>query len=355
MFDNIETEKFDRSKIYEKLATDPQPLHYSGKLSWIVQQQIAATNGKHYTDRIGKLKDYPLYNLPVPKVESGLMLDIGNGWGRWLVAGADKGYIPIGIDIRLEFCETALHTLRAQGKNGYSLVADLKNIPFKPGVFDLVWSFSVIQHTHKERLISCLTHVNRILKNNGFTLLEFPNKKGIKNRFGNVKETESEKDDYNSWCVRYYTIAEYKEIFKKIFGNFRYKNHSLIGIGILPDDLKYVSFKNKILSAISLAGSFFTKIIPPLKNISDSIYIKALKNNTAEVEATTALDLFNAAHKANPEDNLNLIHILTCPVSGGELTLSDDRKTIISVKAGLTYPVVNNIPILIESEASPLN
>ena len=29
--------------------------------------------------------------LPVKKVSTGLMLDIGTGWGRWLVAGAVKG------------------------------------------------------------------------------------------------------------------------------------------------------------------------------------------------------------------------------------------------------------------------
>ncbi len=350
-----DVEEFDRTKIYEKLATQNQPVSYSGNLPWIVQQQIAATNGIHYTDRIGKLKDYPVYKLPVPQVESGIMLDIGNGWGRWLVAGANNGYIPIGIDIRLEFCETALTTLKAQGKNGYTLVADLRNIPFKPQLFDLVWSFSVIQHTHKERLVNCLTHINRILKSDGFAFLEFPNKHGIKNRFGNVKATELDKDDYNSWSVRYYTITEYREIFKKIFGNFSYKNHSLVGIGILPEDLKYVSFKNKILSGISLFGSLFTKIIPPLKNISDSIYIKAYKNkNTIKEQHTTSLDLFNAAHIANPDNNLNIIHLLQCPQTGEPLILSDDRQKLISKTTQVAYPIINNIPILIQSEATSL-
>ena len=82
-----------------------------------------------------------------------------------------------------------------------------------------------------------------------------------------MQETQADKDDYNSWSVRYYSIAEYSEIFKNIFGNFKYSNHSLIGIGILKDDLKYISFKNKILAGVSLLGSMLTKIIPGLKNI----------------------------------------------------------------------------------------
>src|SRR5690349_5246700 len=93
---------FNRSKIYEKLEYKSPPAGYDSKIPWIVQQQIAATNGFHYLDRIGKLKDYPVYRLPVPEVrDNGLMLDIGCGWGRWLVAGSRRGFIPIGIDIRL--------------------------------------------------------------------------------------------------------------------------------------------------------------------------------------------------------------------------------------------------------------
>ncbi len=356
MPEHIDTESFDRQRIYEKLEYKPKPASYSGKLPWIVQQQIALTNGIHYTDKVGKLTDYPVYELPVSSVKHGLMLDIGPGWGRWLIAGANKGYIPVGADLRLEFCEASLATLKASGKKGYIVAADLKSLPFKSDVFDLVWSFSVIQHTHKIRLVNCLEHINRIIKTNGYTFLEFPNKHGIKNRFGNVQATDAGKDDYNSWDVRYYSIDEYREIFENIFGNFSYKNHSMIGIGILKDDLKYVSFKNKILSGISLLGSALTNIIPGLTKISDSIYIKAYKNKKAlpDDNSQNSLSLFNASHSLDPENNLNIIHILRCPVSGGELTLSDNKHSLISLNAGIQFPIINNIPVVIPSEAFAL-
>jgi len=244
--------EFNRSKIYEKLDYEKEPPGYNKDVPWIVQQQIGATNGLHYIERIGKLNSYPVYELPVKKVDNGLMLDIGNGWGRWLVAGANKGYIPIGIDIRLEFCMTARETLRKFNKNGYSLVGDLKDLPFKSGIFDLVWSFSVIQHTHRLRLMSCLEHIHRILRKEGYACLEFPNKNGFRNRLGPVRMYESEKNDYNSWCVRYYTVSEYEEMFRSIFGNYSFSTHSFLGIGILKEDLKYVSLKNKIICASSL-------------------------------------------------------------------------------------------------------
>src|SRR5688572_17088112 len=172
MKESDEIIEFNRSKIYEKLEIMPEPGDYSSMIPWVVQNQIAATNGFHYLDRVGKLKEYPVYSLPVKKVTGQkLMLDIGSGWGRWLIAGANKGYLPIGLDIRLEFCETALKVIKQSNKAGYVTVGDLENIPSKNSIFDLVWSFSVIQHTHYKRLVNCLEGINRILKDDGFTLL----------------------------------------------------------------------------------------------------------------------------------------------------------------------------------------
>jgi ubiquinone/menaquinone biosynthesis C-methylase UbiE/uncharacterized protein YbaR (Trm112 family) len=358
MENNKDIVEFNRSKIYEKLEEAPQPASYNSKIPWTVQQQIAATNGVHYVDRIGKLNEYPIFELPVPRYKSnGLMLDIGCGWGRWLIAGARKGLIPIGLDIRLEFCKTALSVLSDLNLKGYAVVGDLENIPFINNIFDLVWSFSVIQHTHPDRLKNCLMHINRILQKDGYTYLEFPNKNGLRNRLGPVKENEKTKDDYNSWCVRYYSPEEYKHIIEMHLSDFSYTNHSFLGIGVLKEDLKYVSFKNKILCLLSLTGSALTKLIPPLKNYSDSLYIEAKKKNKEEgtVDEIEAVKNFYRLHAQNPSDNLNILPLLKCPKYGGRLELNTERTKVIAKEAGIYYPVENNIPILISSEAVKLS
>ena len=342
---------FERSKIYEQLDYQPEPEGYKGKLPWTVQQQIAATNGVQYVDRIGKLDDYPQYELPVNPKPGGVMLDIGTGWGRWLVAGANKGYIPVGADIRLEFCKTALETLKAQGKEGYTVVADLKQLPFRDNIFDLVWSFSVIQHTHKDRMLSCLQQVEKMLKPGGLTKLEFPNKNGIHNYFGPVKKFAAVANDYNSWEVRYYTPSEYEQIFKSVFGNFRYSVHSMLGIGVLKEDLQYVSVKNKILCAASLAGSFLAKIITPLKKVCDSIYVEANKSS-GNTRINDSLELFIKAHRLFPGNNLNIVHLLQCPITASALVISDDRQFLITSDGKIRYPVIDGIPVLISSEAT---
>lgn len=49
-----------------------------------------------------------------------------------------------------------------------------------------------------------------------------------------------------------------------------------------------------------------------------------------------------------------LLKLITCPVSGDNLEYDSDRNVLISKKAGLEYPVVNGIPLLLESEAKKI-
>ena len=160
----------------------------------------------------------------------------------------------------------------------------------------------------------------------------FPNKKGIRNSRKWVQYSEAEKDNYNSWIVRYYTIDEYKQFFSKIFGNFDYRNHSFIGIGILPSDLKYIPFPHNLPVLISLFGSGLTKVFPFLTKYSDSIYINAQKQ--LPVKETLNVNLleqeFMKLHAQNPNNNLNIVHLLRCPQSGNSLVLSDDKTKLVN-------------------------
>jgi hypothetical protein len=351
------SETFDRSKIYEKLEYQPEPAGYDGKIPWVIQQQIAATNGIHYANSVGKLQEIPIPPIPIPAAQrqGKLCLDIGCGWGRWLVAIGRKGYIPLGIDIRHEFCVSARETLQLHQLHGYTVVADLKNLPFQDGVLDAVWSFSVIQHTHCERLQHCIAHIYRILNKNGFCFLEFPNKYGMRNFFGPVKEAKTREMDYNSWAVRYYSIAEYKAFFEAKFNNFKAIVHSMLGIGVLPNDLQYTNgWKNRLQIALSLLATQVAKIIPPLVQIADSIYVYCTKREENNNElADSAVQAFWQAHQTNPQNNLNILPLLRCPASGGALRLEGNE--LISDAAKLTYPVLDGVPILIVAEGRGIN
>jgi uncharacterized protein YbaR (Trm112 family) len=90
-------------------------------------------------------------------------------------------------------------------------------------------------------------------------------------------------------------------------------------------------------------------MLPGLARYADSIYVEAGKKGG--VLHTEALHRFGLAHAKNPADNLNLVHLLQCPVSAQALCIADDRQTLRTADGSLSYPVVEGIPVLISSEA----
>ena len=50
----------------------------------------------------------------------------------------------------------------------------------------------------------------------------------------------------------------------------------------------------------------------------------------------------------------NLLEILACPVTKGPLIHDEEKQELISVSARLAYPIRDNIPIMLESDARPL-
>lgn len=52
--------------------------------------------------------------------------------------------------------------------------------------------------------------------------------------------------------------------------------------------------------------------------------------------------------------DLKLIDILACPVCKGKLALNSDKSELICNFDHLAYPIVNDIPVLLEVEARKL-
>ncbi len=327
-------------------AVEPQ----SSDLDAFIKFHIAATNGVHYK-HLDKVQSYPTFELPVKpaKKENALMLDIGCGWGRWLVAGSKKNYIPIGLDVQPKFAKAALGLMKKENIKGYVVAADLQEIPFKDNVFDLVWSFSVIQHVHKKRLVKGLHEINRVLEKDGYTKLEFPNLNGLRNRRGPVQQEQPYWDDFNHWCVRYYSLDEYRQLFMDAFKNFDYSIHSILGIGVLKDDLKYVSFKNRLKVGTVLAMTAVSKLIPGAANYADSLYLSSRKSDR-NAEFCYELSEFFYNHYKKPYDPLNILPLLKCPITGMNVNLSPDRLNIVS-EGGYIYPVEDGIPIMLRDKA----
>ncbi|MBV9785169.1 MAG: Trm112 family protein [Acidisphaera sp.] len=57
----------------------------------------------------------------------------------------------------------------------------------------------------------------------------------------------------------------------------------------------------------------------------------------------------------HPPIDPRLLEILVCPVTKGPLTYDRARNELVSVSAGLAYPVRDGIPIMLPEEARPLS
>lgn len=49
-----------------------------------------------------------------------------------------------------------------------------------------------------------------------------------------------------------------------------------------------------------------------------------------------------------------LVKILTCPVTGGKLIYDKKNKMLISESAGLMYPIIDGIPMLLTDKAKKI-
>ena len=215
----------------------PLPAH---NVDAYVQHWIAATNGRLYVPLINKLSRYPIPRWPAdgPSPTSNLLLDVGCGWGRWMISAARVGYRPVGIDVKLDALQAARRVMRAHNIDGFVVVADLAALPFKDDAFDCVFSYSVVQHVHKSRAAAFVAEVARVLKQNGAALVEFPLSHGLTNFRHLLKDRDE--GDPDSWCVRYYRWQELRALFGTFFGSVRLTADCFCGIGVRGEDIDLI-------------------------------------------------------------------------------------------------------------------
>lgn len=307
---------------------------------------VAGTNGRMYIDLIGKLDRLPIPDIPIPATEERkLLLDIGCGWGRWMCASAAKGYVPVGIDIDPEAARTSLEVVRSQARHGFAVVANMKELPFATGLFDAVWSFSVIQHTHKEFAQACLDETARCLRPDGFLKIELPAKYGPRNLPYRMVRGTSEEDDYDSWAVRYYSMGEIRRMMDAHYCDIEFAVHCYFGIGLLPIDLEFVPMRYRAIVAASLSLTRLSRYVPPARHVADSLWISARPAPAPDKPTVGGA----AEALKDPEGNLAIIPYLRCPQTGQPLRIEEGK--LITEDGKWEYPLDGEIPIMLASEA----
>ena len=233
---------------------------------------VGATNGILYRNMVGAMTQYPIPDIPLPKGNGRRLLDVGCSWGRWSIAASRKGYVPVGIDPSLGAVLAARRIARSMGVQFEGIVGDARFLPFRPGSFDDVFSYSVLQHFSKPDARTALLEVRRVLKPDGRSLIQMASAFGVRSLQHQVWRGFKEPKGFE---VRYWTPGELLSVFREIFGRAEVKPDCYFGLGLQASDAVLLSTPKRLLVGTSEALKRAAQIVPPLGYFADSLYLSS--------------------------------------------------------------------------------
>lgn len=236
----------------------------------VVSYLVGATNGILYKDLRGRLSSYPIPELQLPVAKGALFLDIGCNWGRWCVAAARRGYCPVGIDPSLGAVLAAQRVCSQLGVNAQFVVGDSRYLPFATDMFELVFSYSTLQHFSKDDVRTTLREIARILKPGGRNMIQMANAYGIRSLYHRARRGFR---DGRQFEVRYWTPAELNATFERFFGSTSLSVDCFFGLGIQDSDDHLLPPREKLVVRASRAVKSISEKFLPLQALADSVYV----------------------------------------------------------------------------------
>ncbi len=250
-----------------------RPAAATGEIDWFVQDAIGATGGYLYESLIGRLTEYPIPELRMPRADAAVLVDIGCSWGRWSIAASRLGYRVIGIDPSLEGVRAAYRVARQLGiADACFLVADARYPPFADSSVDAVFSYSVLQHFSKENVRTTLDQIGRILAPGGRCLIQLPNAFGVRSIYHQLKRGLREPRLFE---VRYWTVGELHRTFQDRIGPTEIFVDGFFSLNPQTSDLRLLAPRARAVVRTSETLRRLSDAFPVLKYAADSLYVSS--------------------------------------------------------------------------------
>lgn len=249
-----------------------------GPVDPVVAFLVAATNGLMYRHLVGSLDRYPIPDLPLPAGNGRRLLDVGCSWGRWSLAAAARGYDVVGIDPSLGAVMAARRVARQLGAGARYVVGDARHLPFTAASFDVVYSYSVLQHFAEGDAEQAVSEMGRVLRRDGIAKVQMPTRFGVRCLYHQARRGFRAPRQFE---VRYRTLAELRRLFGSRVGPPRFDADCYFGIGLQAADAPFMTGMLKTVLGTSEAIKRASRRLPLLTRIADSVFVEASKGPTA--------------------------------------------------------------------------
>lgn len=273
---------FEESRRAMGSASEPEPSEAAGSNESVdpfVQQEIVKTNGLLYSGVLGGLRRYPIPDFPLPETgPTGLrLLDVGCNWGRWTIAAARRGYRAIGIDPGLAAVKAAYRVSHTLGQEPEFIVGDGRSLPFPDRTFDVVFSYSVLQHFSKEDAKASIREAARVTKSGGRVLIQLANLLGVRQLYNQARDTI--RREQNVFRVRRWTPGEMLSTFRDLVGPARLTADGFFSLNAQVSDIDLLRPFPRAIIRASQALKSVSERIPALSRVADSVFIEASRGD----------------------------------------------------------------------------
>ena len=242
----------------------------------VVQDLIRGTCGNLYKHLIGGVFEYPIPELRLPPAtHDQRFLEVGCHWGRWCVSAARKGYDVVGIDPSLEGIQAARRVAAQLEVNAHFVVGDGRRLPFPDETFDVVFSYSVLQHFSRTDVRATLKEVHRVLRPSGRSLIQLANKWGVRSFYNRARAGFRDASDFD---VRYWTPRELKETFEELIGPSVIEVDGFLSLNAQRTDMGLLRPGARAVVRTSEALRAAASVVPWLSTVADSLYVRSIRD-----------------------------------------------------------------------------